>query len=154
MGISTKNRRKLTIDDRCYVWYVIEDCDSSNYVLHVLSDDKQFIVHYHLKQHDDARHLTVLGAEFRRAIGTGGVWRRFRCPKWDVENDVVTPRNVRNLIDWCQSSGDVIEVDYAGKALPLGGCCTCCGIDLRGMIPGSDCCHKCGRPVAERVTLP
>ena len=152
MSVRTKKRRKLTIDDRLYVWYVIDDRDVPNYVLHVLSDDKKFIIHYHLQQPDDTRHLIVIGPDFRRVAGTGGVWRRFRCPEWDTENGVITPRTVRNLIDWCQSSGSVTEVDYLGKAVPLGGGCTSCGVDLRGMLlMGSDCCHKCGWPVAERV---
>ncbi len=152
MGVSTKKRRKLTVNNRLYVWYVKEDYDFPNYVLHVFSDDKQFIVHYHLRQSSDIRHIIVHGPDFPRVAGTGGVWRRFRCPEWGIENGAVTPRTVRNLIDWCQSSGNTTEVDYVGKAVPLGGCCISCGVNLRGMIPiSSNCCHKCGYPVAERA---
>lgn len=152
MGVKKKARRKIVVDGKSYVWYVIQDCDSSHYVLHVLSDDKQFIVHYQLGQCDDVRHITVLGREFQRAPCTGGKYRRFRCPKWPMEQGSVTPRTVHSLINWCQSHGSVMEVDYAGLELPLGGHCTSCGVDLRGMlVVGSQCCHKCGHPILERV---
>lgn len=150
MGIRTKSRRQLTIDDRRYVWYVREDDDSLDHILHVLSKDKQFIVHYHLAQLDERRYLTVLGREFGRVGGTGGVWRRFRCPRW--ENDVVTPAAVRSLIEWCNAtSEETVEVDCSGHPVPIGGLCPSCGVDVRGMIQqDSNCCHKCGRDVREQ----
>jgi hypothetical protein len=153
MGISTKSRRKLIVDRRSYVWYVKEDEDSPDYVLHVLSDDKQFIIQFHLGQHDETCHLTVIGSDFKRVIGTGSSWRRFRCPEWRSENGAITPKNVRNLIEWCQSSSGLItEVDFNGKALPLGGYCTACGVHLGGMVPiNSNCCHQCGQLIAERT---
>jgi hypothetical protein len=153
MGVATKSRRKSIVDGRSYVWYVKENDDSPDYVLHVLSDDKQFIVHFHLGQHDETRHLIVIGSDFKRVNGRNGCWRRFRCPEWSSENGAITPKNVRSLIEWCQSSSNVItEVDCYGKALPLGGCCTACGVDLRGMVPiNSNCCHQCGQSIAERA---
>ncbi|MDB5386253.1 MAG: hypothetical protein JWM11_1899 [Planctomycetaceae bacterium] len=147
MGVRTKSRRQLTIGDRPYVWYVKEDEDSLDYILHVLSKDKQFIVHYRLAQPFERLYLTVLGREFGRVDGTGGVWRRFRCPRW--ENDVVTPAVVRSLIEWCNTTSDeTVEVDYSGRAVPVGGLCPSCGVDVRGMIPlDSNCCHRCGRDI-------
>jgi hypothetical protein len=154
MGVSTKSRRKLIVDGRSYVWYVKEDDDSPDYVLHVLSDDKQFIVQFHLGQHNETCHLTVIGSDFKRVIGTGSSWRRFRCPEWRSDNSAITPKNVRSLIEWCQLSSAVItEVDCYGKALPLEGCCTACGVKLGGMVPiNSNCCHQCGQLIAERTS--
>lgn len=153
MAVRTKSRRKLTVADRQYVWYVKEDDDSLDHILHVLSEDKRFIVHYRLAQPHDRLYVTVLGKEFKRVTGTGGVWRRFRCPRWDNENGIVTSGGVRNLIEWCADTNDqTTEVDSAGRAVPLGGCCTECGVDVRGMIPlNSDSCHKCGHQIAERA---
>lgn len=153
MATREKSRRKLTIHGRLYVWYVKEDYDSSSNVLHVLSDDKQFIVHYHLGQQPEFRYITIFGREFARTTGTGGCWRRFRCPEWVDKHGVITPGAVRKLIEWCDTSSEqTTEVDQAGRAVPLGGCCPVCGVDLRGMIPiCSNRCHKCGHAIAERA---
>jgi hypothetical protein len=121
MAIQTKYRRKITFDGRCFVWYVKEDDDSPNLILHVLSVDKQFIVQYQLSQPPENLYITVLGKEFRRATGTGGAWRRFRCPPWEHQNGIITPNRVRKLIEWCLTmSDDIVEVDYLGRAIPLG----------------------------------
>jgi hypothetical protein len=154
MGVRKKGRHKLDVEGRAFLWYVKQDCDSDAYILHVLSDDKRFVVLYKLQQQEPNRYLTVLGKEFGRVRGTGNCWRRFHCPAW--ENDgVITPSSVRRLIDWSQQT-DVRteEVDCAGLPLPLGGCCTSCANDLRGMVPiDSVSCPKCGHLIAERLEL-
>jgi hypothetical protein len=152
MGVRKQGRRKLRVGGRLYVWYVKPDADSPDNVLHVISDDKQFLVHYHLNQRTVARHIIVLGRDFERTPGNGGTWRRFRCPEWTSQDGVITPATVRKLIEWCCSSEPIMEVDFSGQAVPLGGCCSACGVDLRGMVPVlSNCCHKCGRVISERV---
>jgi len=50
MGIAKKGRRKLTVAGRLFIWYVAEDDDSADLVLTVASEDKSFIVKYHLGQ--------------------------------------------------------------------------------------------------------
>src|SRR5262245_14654175 len=146
-----KGRRKLTVGDRLFVWYVADDPESGGMVLHVISEDKRFIARYDLSQTETRRFLTILGKEFGRVQGTGNCWRRFRCPAW--ENDgVIAPSSVRSLIDWSQQThAHTIEVDCYGLPLPPGGCCTKCKFDLRGMVP-TDCvsCPKCGQVIAER----
>jgi hypothetical protein len=146
MGIRTKYRRKIIFGGRCFAWYIKEDDDLPNLVLHVLSEDKQFIVQYQLAQAPENLYITVLGKEFYGAMGTGGVWRRFRCPRWDNENGMVTPGTVRKLLEWCLTeSDDIVEVDYLGFPVPLGGHCPSCGVDLRGMVAfNSNACHQCG----------
>ena len=43
LGVSKKGRRKLTYNEKQYVWYVQEDNDSPYYCLNIISDDKQLI---------------------------------------------------------------------------------------------------------------
>lgn len=40
MAVATKNRRKIKIGDLEFLWYVSEDADSADMVLHVVSTDK------------------------------------------------------------------------------------------------------------------
>ena len=115
MGVRKKGRRKLNVGDRAFVWYVFEDHDSPDMVLHVSSDDKLFVVRYHLQQLNEPI-LIVIGREFAGPSTYGGVWRRVRCPRWEAPS-VVTPATVRRLIEWCLSSGEPrIEIDWRGVA--------------------------------------
>jgi hypothetical protein len=118
MGTNKKQRHKLTVADRLYLWYVKQDEDSDSYILHVISNDKRFIVHYHLQQQQSYRYIIVLGKEFERVAGTGNGWRRFRCPAW--ENDkAITPSAVKKLIEWSQQANVTTEeVDYVGRPIP------------------------------------
>ena len=154
MGARKKGRHKLDVEGRAFIWYVKPDDDSAAFILHVLSDDKRFIVRYELLQQEARRHLTVIGKEFGRVSGTGNCWRRFRCPGWEKDG-VITPSSVRNLVDWSQQTNVATqEVDCAGLPLPIGGCCTACGYDLRGNVPvNSVSCPKCGHVIAERAGI-
>jgi hypothetical protein len=152
MSVRKKGRHKLDVEGRAFVWYVKQDDDSNAYILYVLSDDKRFFVKYMLQAQDARRYLIVVGKEFGRVPGTGNCWRRFRCPAWE-NNGLITPSSVRKLIDWSQQTNMLTEeVDCAGLPLPLGGCCTSCAYDLRGMVPiDSVSCPKCGHVIAERL---
>ncbi len=113
MGVRTKWRRRIRVGDRLFIWYVCEDYDSPDMVLQVVSEDKKFIVRYHLGQADDP-FLIVIGAEFTGVPDAGGIWRRFLCPRWE-SNSKVTPASVRSLIEWCLSSDKPLrEVDWRG----------------------------------------
>lgn len=117
MGIATKNKRKLKIGEREFVWYVSEDSDSADMVLHVASQDKKFIVKYHLGQPSDTRFLIVIGNEFPDLSDAGGVWIRVLCPEWEKDS-IVTPSGVRNLIQWCLTEKrNLILVNWKGQQL-------------------------------------
>jgi hypothetical protein len=72
MAITTKNRRKLVTNNRKFIWYVKDDPDSGDFVLHVVSEDKNFIVNYHLHQPESTRYLIILGKEFPGLPDAGG----------------------------------------------------------------------------------
>jgi hypothetical protein len=152
MGARKISRRKLAVNDRRYLWYVKEEYDSHYNTLHIVSEDKRFIVQYGLGQSLETPYVTVLGAEFIRTAGTGGPLRRFRCPRWENELGVITTHGVRKLIEWCGTkSDDTREVDSAGRAVPLGGCCAACGVSVYSIPLNSDSCQKCGHPIRERL---
>ena len=98
MGVKTKGRRKIVVNDTQYIWYVSDNYDGCGFVLNILSQDKKFIVKYQLSQPNGEEYLVVLGSRFAGA-DTGGSWCRFLCPKWGGEN--ITPKDVRNIIEWC-----------------------------------------------------
>lgn len=111
------------VSDREFLWYVAEDIDNfpltvdgDLHALNILSEDKQFIVRYHLNQMDsERRHITVIGAEFGKSRKAGR-WRRFLCPDWCLEG-AITPSIVREVIEWCLDSNSRIAVDYTGAQI-------------------------------------
>ncbi|SHK27704.1 hypothetical protein SAMN02745181_3551 [Rubritalea squalenifaciens DSM 18772] len=106
MGVAKKYRRKITVGGRKFLWHVTEDLDDfpttvdgNLHALNIISQDKKFIVRFHLHQGiSEQRHLTVIGAEFGDSLETG-CWRRFLCPDW-CPDGVITPSIVRSVIEW------------------------------------------------------
>ena len=80
MTVSSKRRRKIQIGERGFIWWIAPDDDSSNFLLHICSTDKRFLVHYVLGQPDDRRGLIVIGPEFPPLKDAGGSWIRLRTP--------------------------------------------------------------------------
>lgn len=115
MGVGLKNRRKITVAEKRYVWYVAPDYDSADIVLHVSSIDKQFLIKYQLHQTEIESYIVVLGPRFSGAV-TGGCWKRFACPLF-VTN-IVKPSAVRSLIEWCLD--DRLARHEVRSTFPLG----------------------------------
>ena len=121
MGIAKKYRRKITVGERDYMWYVIEDLedfpqtvDSYLHALNIISNDKKFIVRYHLHQRDpERRHITVIGPEFGGVLNPSP-YKRFLCPDWCPEG-AMTPGIVREVIEWCAEPSSRVEVDWTGS---------------------------------------
>ncbi len=92
------NRRKLTFQDREFLWYVRKDPDSAGKVLHVLSHDKRFVVMYEFAS--GPRFVVVVGREFPGLPTTGGSHTRLRCPPWE-DDATINERFVLRLVEWC-----------------------------------------------------
>jgi hypothetical protein len=113
MGVRKKGRRRIDVEGRLFVWYVCDDPDSADTVLHVISEDKGFIVQYQLGQSGEP-FLIVLGHDFPGVPDAGRGWLRFRCPRWET-GCVVTPGGVRRLIEWCRCANkELVEVNWRG----------------------------------------
>ena len=123
MGVASKRRRKIKVEGRRYLWYVRDDPDSEAWVLHVLSEDKAFIVKYHLGQPAEGRYLIVLGPDFAGLPDAGGQWIRVLCPAWE-KGGTVGPGDVRLVADDARvrllasdatSSAAGVAVDLEGR---------------------------------------
>jgi len=120
MGVSKKGRRKIVRNDRIFYWCVKPDYDSEALLhLSIVSDDKKFVVSYHLNQiaHENP-FIVVMGKEFKGLKNLGHCWERFMVPEW--ESEAVTPFLVSEIIDWCFTLGEVTPVDCNGNILPCG----------------------------------
>ena len=120
MAISKKGKRKIVTSGVTYYWYVEPDFDpytGHSLLVTIISEDKQFLIKYYIAQCKDNFFLTVLGSKFSEGTNTGGVYKRFMCPKFGEEG-IFTPKDVVKLIEWCLNpNAEKIEVDYLGKKL-------------------------------------
>jgi hypothetical protein len=117
MAIRKKKRRKITVNKRRFTWWVSDDSDSPDMILRIFSEDKKFIVSYHLDQPDAQRFLIVLGKEFPGLVNAGSVWMRVRCPKWETDS-IITPAHVRRLIKWCLfEDRPLIQINWKGEVI-------------------------------------
>ena len=91
MAVSTKGKRKVNVQGRQYIWHVVDDeaikvpeegfiyPQAPARVLHIVSSNKQFIVHYRIPQTgDSSATLLIEGPLFSRAPGAKSV----EVPRW------------------------------------------------------------------------
>ncbi len=111
MAVSTKGKRKVNVQGRQYLWHVTDvnqpavpeegfvRMDEPARVLHIISANKRFIVHYRLPQPGEPHAiLTVEGPEFPRAPGA----KQVKVPRWRHDaKPYPTADFVRRLIGWC-----------------------------------------------------
>jgi hypothetical protein len=114
MAVRKKGLRKVNFKGRSYYWHVNEQNSAvpdegfvtypvSTRLLHIISADKQFIVHYRIPEPGDSHtELRVEGPLFPRAPGLEEV----EVPRWRHDTKrYPTADFVRRLIGWCMESG-------------------------------------------------
>lgn len=106
MSISTKGRRRITVGDKVYIWYVAFDDDTRCNVLNVVSDDKYLILTCPLQT--KPAYLISKGRIFQ-SKETDGLWNRYLLP-FDVP-EAVTPKFVEKLILWAVRDPDAVSVN-------------------------------------------
>ncbi|WP_089548940.1 hypothetical protein [Paenibacillus sp. SSG-1] len=103
-----------------YYWNVRQDVEDLGRIgLNIVSEDKKFIVLYHVAQADNDKisHIVVKGMEF---VGLENYpqkgWVRIQTPIWD--DRIVTPSLVRTIVEWCLLPKDRLAfVDWEGNLL-------------------------------------
>ena len=114
MSVRKKGRRKIVCDNIRYVWYVELDYDSPNYILHVISEDKQLIIACPLAM--NIPYIISKGNSFQ-SRKTNGRWNRYRLP-FDVP-EVITPTFISKLVAWATKGPDTIPIEWDGKDIPV-----------------------------------
>ena len=129
MGIKTKGRRKLSVEDRDFLYY----CDTWN--LHIASVDKKFIIKLSILftpwdtyQPKGFTPLKIIGSEFLKPIKRRkekvdsddrqlNIWVKY--PKQIGRGKEFTPKIVREIIDWCfetkTEAEQLIKTDFNAK---------------------------------------
>ena len=104
MGVRKKGRRKITVDNKEYIWYVSLDDESDYYLLNISSDDKSYVLTCPLKM--EIPYLISKGKLFKNEE-TDGIWHRYELP-FDIP-EIVTPAFVTKVIAWATQEGEAIQ---------------------------------------------
>lgn len=115
MGIAKKGRRKITVSDKRYVWYVELDNDSPFHILNIVSEDKALIISCPLKT--ETQYIISKGNMFQNKR-TDGIWHRYLLP-FNVP-DIITPKFVSDVILLAtQSEKNNKETKWNEKDVPV-----------------------------------
>ncbi|MBR1528601.1 MAG: hypothetical protein IJ642_04775 [Oscillospiraceae bacterium] len=114
MGAAKKGRRKITVSDKNYIWYIKLDDDTPYYILNIVSFDKALIISCPLKT--KTPYVISKGNRFQNKE-TNGLWNRYLLPFHIPE--IITPKFVSNLIFWATQSEKAKETKWNGKDVPV-----------------------------------
>lgn len=114
MGVSKKGRRKISVNNVDYIWYVDLDNDSPYYVLNIVSEDKTLILSCPLET--ETPYLISKGTVFQNKKSSGH-WNRYLLP-FDVPK-IVTPSVVSEIIAWATQNADAEIIEWNGKNIPV-----------------------------------
>lgn len=117
MGVSTIGKRKLINKGRVFYWSVKEDIeDYGKIILHVVSEDKKFIISYAIGQSllEKNAFIVIQGTEFEGLVGYERLgWTRVLTPSW--EDTIIKPSLVVKIIDWCfEKKEEITIIDWKG----------------------------------------
>ncbi|RAV18758.1 hypothetical protein DQG23_23775 [Paenibacillus contaminans] len=118
MAVSKQYKRKFVYQDIVFYWYVNPDYDDEGKInVHILSNDKKFIVAYEIGQasiHKKNPFLVVMGNEFIGYSEKRTGYFRVRTPIW--HDAVATPSFVKTIIEWCFSDKkEIVLVNWMGE---------------------------------------
>lgn len=103
MGIQKKGKRKITVENHAYIWYVSLDDESDYYLLNIVSEDKSYVLTCPLET--EIPYLISKGKLFKNEK-TNGTWNRYELP-FDIP-EIITPAFVTKVILWATRKGEAI----------------------------------------------
>ncbi len=114
MAVRAKNKRKIVVENRLYVWHIGLDCDSPYNILHIVAEDKSLILACPVKT--ETSYIISKGTIFQN-LKTTGIWTRYVLP-FDIP-EAITPKFVSEVILWATKCENAIEIQWNGKDVPV-----------------------------------
>lgn len=120
--VRKKGRRKLDVQGRRYVWYVLPGDSDRDYwervssndwgtpFLHIISEDKRLILTIPLNA--PTPYVVSKGRAFQ-GKPTSGCWERYILP-FDIPESV-TPRFVAAVIEWAAEGDGAVKTEYSAE---------------------------------------
>ena len=96
MAISTKGKRKISVNGQSYLWKAFDEYDQSWFdgiQVMIVAQDQSVAFRYGALQRDDNRHVIMFPKNEDRIM--------YSCPKFEDEKLVFKPEQIRNIIEFC-----------------------------------------------------
>lgn len=108
MAISKKNKSRIYVDDKEYLWWVFDEQDQTEFdglqIKAVCSDQTHFIK-YGLQQNEDNRKVVLALKHYTKLVHLSSP------PKFENEEGIITKSGINRMIKWCKQ--DVHQIEYA-----------------------------------------
>lgn len=114
MGVAKKGRRKITVSDKRYIWYIELNYDSPYHILNIISEDKTLIISSPLET--ESPYIISKGKIFQDKR-SNGVWNRYLLP-FSVP-EIITSKFVSDVIFWATQSEKATEIKWNEKNVPI-----------------------------------
>lgn len=114
MGVAKKGRRKITVANKSYIWYIALDSDTPYHVLNIVSFDKTLIISCPINT--KTAYIISKGNIFQNKK-TNGKWNRYLLPFYVPE--IITPRFVSDIIFMATQSEKAKEIKWNGTDVPI-----------------------------------
>jgi hypothetical protein len=96
MAISGKGKRRITVNERAYLWHAFDEYNQGWFdgvQVSVGAVDQELFLRYGLQQPNESRNALI-------SRGRGAPNVRAACPRFEGDDGVLTPKGVRDLIIW------------------------------------------------------
>lgn len=114
MGIRTKGRRKIVVNEKNYVWYVKLDDESPYHILNIISEDKKLIISCPIQ--NNTPYVISKGLMFQDKYADG-CWKRYLLPFCIPQ--IITPQFVSEVIQWTTQGEQAVKVVWDGINIPV-----------------------------------
>ncbi|WP_126652197.1 hypothetical protein [Chryseobacterium aureum] len=108
MAISKKNKSRVSVDGKEYLWWVFDEYDQTEFdglqIKAVCSDQTHFIK-YGLQQNLDNSKLVLALKNYRKLVHLS------LPPKFENNQGVITRTGIKRMIKWCKQ--EVHQIQYA-----------------------------------------
>lgn len=112
MAISSKNKRRVSVDNKEYLWWVFDEYDQTEFdgiqVKAVCSDQTHFIK-YGLQQEPDDRKLVLAWENYNRLV-------HLSSPSVFEDNKgIISTTGIKEMIQWCKKEGHHVQYSCDGN---------------------------------------
>jgi len=106
MAISTKNRNRVLVDGKEYLWWVFDEFDQTEFdgiqIKAVCSDQTHFFK-YGLQQQENGRKLVLALSNYTKLVHLSSP------PKFENDEGIITRSGVVRMIKWCKKENHQIQ---------------------------------------------
>lgn len=122
MAVAGKNRRKINVGGKSYIWFVRDDGEYSGIgsiaTLHIIAADKNLVVAYPIHQIGTHNLIALHALKIGERTIADDICQHVECPGWEADKPI-TPGIVRKIIRWCLTDREHVHVNYLGELEPV-----------------------------------